>query len=126
LLISRRLYARILDNLSMIEPRDIPPGSAEHMLLSKRYQADSTRVIFRDTFAGVLDSCKYVWQDVCVQTVLTSSFEAWAEHFFFSSFNYGRLVNESQAGRIREAYAREFPDGVTETFARYRANLTAF
>jgi len=120
LLISRRLYDRIVDEPTVLYPKDIPPEFRRYSELTVIYQPPSpARLFFFDTFADVLHCCLHEWH-MQVRTFPSAVFAGWAKHFFFSSFNYGRIASPGRELEIRAAYAREFPDGIAKVFSDYR------
>jgi hypothetical protein len=127
LLLSKRLYQHILANPVLVQPRFIRPGFPSYEALASRYAlpltngtSDERPLILLDTFAGVLQHCLFESDDMHVRIIPTHTFKAWATHFFFSSFNYGRIAMPDSARQIQCAYKREFPNGIADIFSAYR------
>jgi hypothetical protein len=118
-LFSRRLYDRIMENPSIIYPREMRDdvaGTGRNAYLNI-HKATENLPLFVDTFADVLHHCRHVWKDMQVATVPYTEFDQWAHHFFTSSFNYGWWAIKDKHGthvsEIVEIYNREFPKGLT-------------
>lgn len=116
-LISRRLYMKIIEDFSVLYPQVTTADTRPDL---QRIYNVTTNNIFVDTLAEVLHRCRFMWE-MRIQTVPTAVFESWAHHFFFSSFNYGQITGQSREAEIRETYTREFPYGISTLLASWRA-----
>jgi hypothetical protein len=113
MILSRKLYNKIMENPSIICAVDI----RDEEIIKERqglYKSYKNLPIFSDTFGEVLHHCKFEW-DMKLGIVTKLEFEQWAHHFFCSSMNYGvwSLGGEmpGHLARIKEVYDTEFPGG---------------
>jgi len=114
LLLSRKLYELIMEDPSMIYPKEIREEGEKHKR-QKIYGVDKDMPLFLDTFGEITHNCRFVWDDMIkIGTVPNVEFEKWAHHFFSSSLNYGEWSLHEQHGphleSIKRIYETEFPD----------------
>jgi hypothetical protein len=114
LLLSRRLYAKIMENPSVLYPVIIRDEGLRRER-QRLHGVEKDLPIFSDTFGEVLHHCKQDW-DMKLGIVSNAEFSQWAHHFFCSSLNYGRWALGEQMpahlARIKEIYDTEFPNGL--------------
>ena len=113
-LLSRKLYNKIMEDLSVLYPIEIWDAEAIKVR-QKFYGIDKNLPIFSDTFGEVLYHCNFDW-DMKLGLVSNSQFEEWAHHFFCSSMNYGDWALGEQMpanlAKIKHVYDTEFPNGL--------------
>jgi hypothetical protein len=115
MLLSRRLYTKIMEDTSVIYPVIIRDEGMKRER-QKYYDLEKDLPIFSDTFGEVLHHCLFDW-DMKTGVVSKDEFSQWAHHFFCSSMNYGGWVLGDKLpdhlAAIKEAYDAEFPGGLT-------------
>ena len=114
LLMSRKLYNKIMEDSSVIYPVEIWDEEA----IKERqgsYGIERNLPIFSDTFGEVLHHCRSDW-NMKIGVVSSTQFEKWAHHFFFSSMSYGAWALDkdmpAHLEEIKKVYDTEFPNGL--------------
>lgn len=115
IIISRKLFDRIIDNISIIYPEKIQ--DKERILYYKNFypEINENYPLLFDTWAKLMHMCLYEWNDLNIKNV-NGEFEKLIEHYFCSSFNYGMTIigNKEGESKISKIYKLEFPNGLTE------------
>lgn len=114
LMISRKLYNKIMEDTSIIYPDRVIDQSKIDYYKSYIPQIDSSYPIVFDTLSKVLFNSLYIWEDIKTLEVDTNDMSEMIRHFFCSSFNYGiGILNNTQGeGNVSKLYNSEFPKGI--------------
>ena len=129
-LLSRRLYERILDDTSILYPREERDLAAIQRYMDcyplTRKETPLNYPVFIDTFSDVLHHAQHNWE-MKVATVPTQDMAQYALHFYASSFNYGgwavghKETFDARLQMIKELCEREFPADCTRISDLYNA-----
>lgn len=114
LMISRKLYDRIMEDTTIIYPDRVTDQSQIDFYKSYIPQFDGTYPIVFDTLSKVLFYSQYIWKDIKTLEVGINEMSEMIKHFFCSSFNYGiGIVNNTEGeGNVTNIYNSEFPNGL--------------
>lgn len=114
LMISRKLYNRIMEDTTIIYPDRVTDQSQIDFYKSYMPQIDGSYPIVFDTLSKVLFYSLYIWKDIKTLEVDINDMSEMIKHFFCSSFNYGiGIVNNTQGeGNVTKIYNAEFPNGI--------------
>jgi hypothetical protein len=112
LMISKKLFERIMENPSIIYPERVTDESAIQYYKSFIPEFSGEFPIVFDTLSKVLFHSIHTWSDMkCLEIDSTQMSEDLIKHFFCSSFNYGLGIINNQVGESNAAniYNYEFP-----------------
>ncbi len=114
LMISRKLYDRIMEDTTIIYPDRVTDQSQIDFYKSYISQFDGSYPIVFDTLSKVLFYSQYIWKDIKTLEVGINEMSEMIKHFFCSSFNYGiGIVNNTEGeGNVTNIYNSEFPNGL--------------
>jgi hypothetical protein len=114
LMISRKLYDRIMEDTTIIYPDRVTDQSQIDFYKSYIPQFDGTYPIVFDTLSKVLFYSQYIWKDIKTLEVGINEMSEMIKHFFCSSFNYGiGIVNNTEGeSNVTNIYNSEFPNGL--------------
>ncbi len=114
LMISRKLYNKIMEDPTIIYPDRVTDQSQIDFYKSYIPQFDGTYPIVFDTLSKVLFYSQYIWKDIKTLEVGINEMSEMIKHFFCSSFNYGiGIVNNTEGeSNVTNIYNSEFPNGL--------------
>ncbi len=114
LMISRKLYDRIMEDTTIIYPDRVTDQSQIDFYKSYIPQFDGSYPIVFDTLSKVLFYSQYIWKDIKTLEVGINEMSEMIKHFFCSSFNYGiGIVNNTEGeSNVTNIYNVEFPNGL--------------
>ncbi len=113
-IISRKLYDKIMEDPTMIYPERIVDIDTINYYRGFIPQINT----YFDTLSKVLFNSIYLWEGIKVKEVSQEDMNDMIKHFFCSSFNYGVgiLNNVEGEGNALKIYNSEFPKGIRKPY----------
>lgn len=113
ILISKKLFNKIMDDISVIYPEKIINTDVISYYKTYYPEINISNPLLFDTYALLMHKCLYEWSEINVKCT-GGKYEYFIDHFFCSSFNYGIQIigNTSGENNVKKIYELEFPNGL--------------